>query len=1333
MLSHAKRLFRINEQLLASYIEYLNVIIKKQMKIKIRILLIFLMGLIGFKGKSQEKTLYMVSNAHLDTQWNWDVQTTIDEYLKNTLNDNFALFKKYPDYKFNFEGAIKYMWFKEYYPEQYAQLKNYIASGQWNISGSSLDAGDVIVPSPESQFRNILIGQTFYKKEFGKKSNDIFLPDCFGFGYTLPTIMNHCGLIGFCTQKLASHGVILPFKIGAWQGVDGSNILAVANGGGYNTKFDEDLSYKTQLIDLANETGSKTNGKHFVAYRLYGTGDKGGAPDDNTVNWVEKSLVSDGPLKVKSATTSDMYNQYFPYLNDFPLHDGELIMTTHGTGCYTSHTMMKRWNRKNEILADVAERSAVMADWLGGLVYPAADLNESWIRFLWHQFHDDLTGTSIEKAYTFSHNDEVLCQKKFSTILNNAVGAGVRLLNTQTEGTPVVVYNPLSIDRADIVEVNLRVSEKAEHIRVFDKLGVEVPAQVIASSDTLVKFIFTASVKSLGLEVYDARPSATAYVNEDILTISENSLENSVYKVTINADGDISSVVDKSNGDKQLLSSPVRLALLTNEPRYWASWEIDYKTLTNAPRSFVDGTPVISIAENGPVRVALKIERTKENSTFVQYIRLTNTDAKKRIDVENEINWKTMHTLLKAVFPLSVNDSIATYDLGLGVIQRPNNISKRYEVPAQQWADITDANNSYGVSILNDCKYGWDKPSDNTLRLSLIHSPQVPLDRQRFLYQENQDLGNNKFTYSIYGHTNTCLEAASTWEAAKLNQPLMAFEAVKHDGNLGKSFSLLSIESSQVALKTLKKAEMSNDYVLRFYETKGMEASGVKVKFASKIVAAKELNGIEEESGSAIFSDSTLIISLNAFQPRTYSVKLASPAVTLTTPESKPLTLPYNVDVITTQANMTDGQFDDNYNSYVAELLPDTIVSDGICFVTGPKSIGKKNALKCLGNKIPIPEGYKKLYILAASSRLKGSTADCFIDNKPFSLEIPYFSNVAGQAISFHYLAGDTTFTQSYFNKENIAWTGNHLHNGYLNKDRPYEFTYLFKYCITLPAGAKELILPNNGNIVVFAVSAANNSNDDTKPAAEFVDIQKQEDFQSNELTHCSELISAYKPTTASGQISDSENPSMAVDGNESTKWCHKISSDKWLAIDLGKTMNICEWKVLHAGIESEGYITKDFKLQKLEGEQWVDVDAVSGNMLNTTDRFVTPFSARKVRLYITNSGINTAARIYEFQVFGSDPTDIKGLNFSEEPSIKIIQNPANARTINFKLAGFEGETKLALTIKDCYGRSVYQSNIDNASTFSLNIKKKMSRGLYFVAVKGLHAEASGKMIYGCD
>ena len=1305
-------------------------------------LLLFILFLCSsHKGFSQD-SIYMVADAHMDTQWNWDVQTTIGQYIGKTVNDNVNLFIKYPNYKFNFEGAIKYMWLKEYYPDLYAKVKTYVGTGQWNIAGSSLDADDAIVPSTESQIRNILIGQTFYKKEFNKKSNDIFLPDCFGFGYSMPTIMKHCGLIGFSTQKLAGWGGVYldnsgyhdgaPYKICGWQGVDGSKILAVTDAGDYGRKFTADVSTlgasNTDPGSFVAATSSATGGKHKIGFRYYGTGDQGGAPEDATVGFIEQGITNPtGPLKVVSTSSTDFFNRYFPFLADFPTYNGELLMKQHGAGCYTSKTMMKRWNRKNELMADAAERSSVIADWLGGLKYPASTLNDAWIKVIWHQFHDDLTGTSIPSAYKFSQNDEAICQTVFSTVLKNAVGAGVRTLNTQTTGTPVVVYNPLSVDRSEVVEANISTSTKTDYIKVFDKLGVEVPAQVISSTDTTVRFIFVASVKSVGYEVYDAQPSSVAPVNDDNLKISNTSLENLAYKVTINSDGDISSVIDKLNANTELFSAPSKLTLLNDVSSFWPSWEILYDAVISAP-IYVKGTPDISIVENGPVRVTLKIVRTYNKSIFVQYVRLTNCDSKRRVDVDNEVTWKTKNMLLKASFFMAKPNISATYDLGIGVIKRNNNNDKLYEVPAQQWADITSADNSYGVSILNDCKYGWDKPNNSTLRLSLIHTPYVTT---RYMYEGDQDLGSNKFTYSIFGHTKTCLESGTTFEGAKLNQPLIAFEATKHDGTIGKNFSLLNIDSPQVILKTLKKAESSNDYVLRFYETTGQSASNVKVKFASGIEDAKELNGIEEEIGAANFLDSTLTISMNAFQPKTFKIHLKAPANILTLPESKPIVLPYNADVITNQNNMADGNFDGNTNSYAAELLPDTIVADGIKFKVGSITDKTNNVVKCAGNTIDIPTGYKKLYILAASSNVNGTKATFIVGSTPYTLTVDYFSSFIAQASTYS-MGDDTLLTANYFKKENIAYTGSHMHTS--GGDKPYSYTYIFKYCLLIPDGATQITLPNSSTIAVFAITAANNENDDTKAAIELLEIQKPDVAQIiPPVVHCAPLISQLKAATASGMCGSNESPSMAVDGNTATKWCQNIAGDKWLALNLGKLMNICEWKVMHAGLESENFITKDFRLEKMVGTKWVSVDALTSNNRNTTDRTVTPFVAQNVRLYITNSGDDDAARIYEFQLFGTtyvDPnTGIEDVEQTNIASINISPNPISNNRFNIALTDFENENKVTVSILDINGKLVYKAEMNYFSTLNIELNGRLNAGVYFVTVAGKQSIAKSKFI----
>jgi len=1288
---------------------------------------LFLLAIVfSMNIQAQTKTAYMVADAHLDTQWDWDVITTITQYLPNTLNDNFALFNKYPNYIFNFEGAIKYMWFKEYYPDKYEQLKTYVANGKWHIAGGTLDANDIIVPSPESQFRNILIGQTFYKKEFGKKSNDIFLPDCFGFGYTLPTIMKHAGLIGFTTQKLSWGGIVTPFKFGTWQGVDGSKVLAAASAGDYGHKYDEDLSNNSELLSWANETSSKTDGKYPIAYRLYGTGDRGGSPDDKSANSVERGLKGTGPVKIISATSGQIFDDYNSKIDEFPLYDGELIMTQHGTGCYTSKTMMKLLNRKNELLADASERTAVIADWLGGLKYPANELNDAWIKFIWHQFHDDITGTSVPSAYTYSHNDEMIAQNKFSSVLNNAVGAAVRKLDTQVNGTAIVVYNPLSVDRTDVAEATIKVSEKTDFVRIFDKNNVEVPSQVIESTDNQVKFIFVASVKSVGYEVFDVRPATRAYTSDVNLKVSTNTIENSIYQVSLNANGDIGSIIDKSNGNKQLLTAPIRLAMFNNLSDFWPSWEITYATVSSNPRAYVSGAPEVKIVEQGPVRVTLKITRKQEKSTFVQYIRLTNSDTKRRIDVKNEVDWKSDKTLLKAVFPFAVSNTNATYDLGIGVIQRPNNSSNRYEVPAQQWADITNTDNAYGVSILNDCKYGWDKPLNNTLRLTLIHTPEVT---DRYKYQGDQDLGFNEFTYSIYGHTSTCLNAESSLEASKLNQPLMAFEAPKHDGELGKSFSFVNVNTTQVALKALKKAENSNDYVVRFYETKGIAANDVKVKFAAKIVAAKELNAIEEEIGTATFSDSTLTINMTAFQPKTYSVQLESPASSKSSLDCQPIVLPYNSDAISLQTDMTNGNFDGKSNSYAGELLPDTLMTDGIKFKIGPTAAGKMNIVKCVRNKIAIPAGYSKLYILASSLNVNGISDDFKMNSNSHTLNIPYFSNFIGQATSYSFVGGDAILNSGYLKLDNVAWTGSHMHNGNSRKDMPYAFTYLFKFQLDIPVGATELELPNNTSIGIFAITAANNQNDDTKPAAEFKVIPRSEEPIPTPI-FCGSLLSQSKAATASGQTNSSESPAMALDGNEtSTKWCQNVAGPKWLSIDLGSPMSICEWRVKHGGFENESFITKDFTLQKMVGTQWVDVDVVTGNELNTTDRLVTPFVAQKLRLYITNSGSDNAARIYEFQLYGDNSTGLNNPIFSENVSLSVFPNPVSTSKINLKLSGFDTDNKVDISISDISGKDVYRLSTIAHPEVSLHLDKKMSDGLYFITVKGVRTSITNKFI----
>ncbi|MBQ6600763.1 MAG: alpha-mannosidase, partial [Clostridia bacterium] len=325
----------------------------------------------------KDKKIYTIATAHLDTVWNWDFEHVINVCLKNTLDDNFALFEKYPDYRFNFEGSYRYELFEEYYPEKFEKLKEYVAQDKWNVTGSAYENGDVNVPSPESLFRNILYGNKYFEKTFGKKSNDIFLPDCFGFGWALPSIINHAGLKGFSTQKLTWGGAYgRPFDIGLWYGVDGNPIFASVDARSYCTTF-RHVREKKDVADKLKNNIAKYNFPWTFAY--HGVGDVGGAPKEESVKTVcrELNLNDISDVKVLSSTPTEFFEDMAKLDDDdilrLPTWNNELVMTDHGVGSYISRSFSKRCNRKNEELADMAERAAVTASALCNADYPKSE------------------------------------------------------------------------------------------------------------------------------------------------------------------------------------------------------------------------------------------------------------------------------------------------------------------------------------------------------------------------------------------------------------------------------------------------------------------------------------------------------------------------------------------------------------------------------------------------------------------------------------------------------------------------------------------------------------------------------------------------------------------------------------------------------------------------------------------------------------------------------------------------------------------------------------------------------------------------------------------------
>ena len=1169
---------------------------------------------------------YMVADAHLDTQWNWDIQTTIKEYVWNTLNQNLFLLNQYPDYIFNFEGGVKYAWMKEYYPREYELMKAFVKAGRWHVSGASWDATDTLVPSVESFIRNIMLGQEFYRKELGVESTDIFLPDCFGFGWTLPTVAAHCGLIGFSSQKLdwrnnpfygkSKH----PFTIGLWKGVDGASVM-LAHGYDYGRRWDnEDLSENKYLMDLSKCTPLNT------VYRYYGTGDVGGSPTIASVASVEKGIKGDGPLKIISAASDQLFKDYQPYGShpELPVFDGELLMDVHGTGCYTSQAAMKLYNRQNELLGDAAERASVAAALLGVAEYPGKSLTESWQRFIFHQFHDDLTGTSIPRAYEFSWNDELLSLKQFSGILTHSVGSVAGKLDTRVKGIPVVFYNASGFKAADVVTIEVEASRFPKSVAVYNEQGKLVVSQLVSYTDGKVRLLVEATVPANGYAVYDVRLSGEG---KEMPAVEAASVENSFYKLTLNENGDITSLFDKRN-NKELVKAgkAIRLALFTENKSFeWPAWEILKETVDATPISITEDVKV-TLCENGALRKTLCVEKRHGDSFFRQYIHLYEGALAHRIDFTNEVDWQSTNALLKADFPLNLNNEKATYDLGVGSVQRGNNILTAYEVYAQYWADLTDANGSYGVSIMNDSKYGWDKPDNNTLRLTLLHTPKT---KKNYAYQDRQDFGHHTFTYSLVGHVGA-LDVVQTRENAELlNQRIKAFVVGKHRGELGKSYSLAFSDNRNVLIKALKKAESSDEYVVRVYEAAGKRAQKASIVFADDLVAAVEADGTEKTIGKAAFSGNRLEVSVNPNSIKTYKVRFASNKKVQTVAESLPLA--YDKKCFSWNEFKAAADFESGY-SYAAELIPAEMNVHGVPFKL--ETCEELNGMACKGNvlKLPVNHAYNRLYILAAAASDKDVKGIFRAGKSAQEIIVPSYTGFIGQW-------GHTGHTEGYLKDAEVAYVGTHRHSG--EGDQPYEFTYMFKLAIDLPEKATEVVLPDNKDIVIFAATLTDVAAAPVCPVSElFRTANKCNDYQVESSVQRVNILKQDMVMGYSSYVNEKEKPAFMVDGDENTKWCAIAEMPHYVDFDLGSERSVNGWKLLNAAGENHSYVTSTCFLQGKSDKngEWRTLDYVSGNSKNVLNRTLDKSeNVRYLRLLVTQpmqSSTGKDARIYEMEVY---------------------------------------------------------------------------------------------------
>lgn len=1032
----------------------------------------------------EDKKAYIVATAHLDTVWRWNLAKTIKEHIPDTISKNLDLFEKHPNYRFNFEGAYRYELIEEYYPKHFEIIKELVDENKWCPTGSSYENGDVNIPSPEALFRNILYGNSYFKKKFGKETNDIFLPDCFGFGYALPTIMAHSGLKGFSTQKLSwgsANGV--PFDIGYWQGVDGSKVYAAIDAKSYRSKIDNDIRNNDTILEKVTNNAFRYGLPQTLNY--YGTGDIGGAPDEESVINLENAVKEndENSFKIISASSQDLFNDLDntseDTKNNLPVFNGELVMTTHGTGSYTSRTISKRLNAKNENLAELTEKACVIADILGVYKYPAENITKAWKRVIRHHFHDDITGTSIMEVYNDSCNDYFVSLNEFQNEYIGAVNAITNKLDTSwvTE-CAVIINNPACYDRKDAVNAHVKIKHNCSFVKVLDKNGNEVPSQIIKKTGKEFDIIFLAEVKALGFRVYDVVPSTEKCNIKTDLLVTEHTLENSKYKVIFNKNGDIASITDKEL-NKQILEKPIKMALLNDiGSQVYPSWEINKSDIDKEPLCYAN-SPKFEIAENGPAKISIKITREADYSSITQVVSLSSES--KFISVYNFVDWQSRRRMLKAVFPFTAYNSAANYDLGIGVIKRDTNKDNMYEVPAQKWADITDNSGNFGVSVFSDCKYGWDKPNDNTLRLTCIHTPAGAFDKNS--RQDLQDIGRNIFSFGIFSHHGG-YEVGTQIQNEFYQKPLIAFQTnSRSEGNLSDQFSFASIKDGNIIIRAIKNAEDENGFILRLTESNGTAQNNVKIDFFNNIQNAEEVFANEKFKQNANINGNTLTFNIKPFEVKSFRINLKKLDFKETT-VSNTLKLKYNVKGFTSNDDMRNVILQGGGCSLPAELCPEEITVRGIKFNL-PDTKGNFDVLVARGQEIELPKESDKIYIIAAST-LADREETFLIDNKEKKITIHSFNEPIAQWDMFGLEQTALIKTANPV----IEFTHTHHPEGDIANGKVYFYMYEIDV-----KNANKLTLPEDNRIIILAMTTISKSTYTTL-STEIIDKIENDNYQ---------------------------------------------------------------------------------------------------------------------------------------------------------------------------------------------------------------------------------------------
>lgn len=800
-------------------------------------------------GKDSKETVYCVGHTHIDCAWLWTLSVTKDKAVRS-FSTVLELMKEYPAYIFMSSQPQLYEYVRAEAPEIYQEIKNRVRQGRWEPEGGMWLEADSNIPSGESLVRQFLQGQRFFMSEFGKKTQILWLPDVFGYSAALPQIMEKCGIRYFMTTKINWNEFDrMPNDTFLWEGIDGTDIL---------THFIPTRDYHTGAVKGGTETEHYTTYNGYInpsqmkgAWERYsnkdlnhevlcsfGYGDGGGGPTRDMLE--QEARLSRGipgcPV-TKMSTSEEFFHTLEKHVKGSKyLHKwvGELYLEYH-RGTYTSMARNKKYNRRAEYLLEDCELYASMADILTGMLYPKEELYAIWREVLKNQFHDILPGSSIRQVYDQSWDEYKTLLKQgtklkenFLYVLADRISAPVR---------SAVVFNPNTHTGSDLVSI---FATEVDEIYEGDRLLIQ---QKLKDG----KILFQADgVPGKGYKTYSTRKMSTRSKSkpEDLsesgtfMRITPEVMENQFFRICLNKKGQFSSIYDKSCERDLLKPGQSGNVLMTYEdrPHNYDAWDLNnYYTEKSWE---VDDVQEIVVTEDGPLRGCVRITRHYLDSEIVQYVYLYASYAK--IDIKNEICWKEHQIFLKSLFPVDIHAEEATYDIQYGNVRRPVHTNTswdfaRFEVCMHNWMDFSE--DDYGVSILNDCKYGCSV-RDGVIGISLLKSAVYP--------NPEADKEDHEFTLSILPHKGGWREGGTVHAGYMLNNPLQMVMKKKPGGELSSVSSFVTCDAENVFIEVIKQAEDDDALILRLYECYNRRTR-CRLSFFGKWAAAVECNMLEEE------------------------------------------------------------------------------------------------------------------------------------------------------------------------------------------------------------------------------------------------------------------------------------------------------------------------------------------------------------------------------------------------------------------------------------------------------------------------------------------------------